>query len=142
MQIAQLVKIINDHLAGELLTITDIRSSIDYIIDDINVTMNTKFPVLSELPEGTAEYTAIPDRYLRSVVAIGAAWRYFVIDEEGAQTSMQYQVDYETNRFYMLRDYSSKVPEEYIDDSIGGVQGNRDNRAVGEWGLSVSQGLY
>ena len=82
--------------------------------------------------------------YIRLVIVPGAAWHFYVNDEEGMQTATQYQTEFEKGLFLMLRDYATQVPELYQVTAVtqGSIKGNDDNYAVGDWGISVVQGLY
>lgn len=113
MKLNSIVETFNTLLAGERHSYHQAKIYLDKAIDDINAQLNTTFPAFSELPEGKAEYDFFPDRYLRSVVCVGAAWYYFTTDEEGISTAPQYQMDYDRGLFYMVRDYFNLVPEEY-----------------------------
>lgn len=116
MQIKILIESINTQLAGELLSIGELKDFVDKAIDDINTRLNTKFPVLSDILDGThSEYTAIPDKYIRSVVIPGATFKYYITDEEGAAVAPKYEEEYLKGLFYMERDYMPIVPEEYIE---------------------------
>ena len=85
MHIKKLIESINTQLAGELLSVGELKDFIDKAIDDINTRLNTKFPVLSDVLNATTfEYTAIPDKYIRTVVIPGATFKYYITDEEGA----------------------------------------------------------
>jgi hypothetical protein len=132
MLISQLVQNINSQLAGELLSIGELAVFVDKSIDEINTRLNTKFPVLSEvitaIQEAGAtkfEYTAIPDKYIRTVVVPGAAFKYYTTDEEGAAVAPKYEEEFLKGLFYMERDYLNLVPEEYQDSlSQGWISGN------------------
>lgn len=116
MQIKTLIESINTQLAGELLSIGELKDFVDKAIDDINTRLNTKFPVLTDvMSRAQLEYTAIPDKYIRSVVIPGAAFKYYITDEEGAAVAPKYEEDYLKGLFYMERDYMPIVPEEYIE---------------------------
>lgn len=123
MQISILVSLINHKLADELLSQTQLLMHMDSVIDDINAQLNTVFPTFSEViaEEGVndPEYTHIPDKYLRSVVVVGAANKYYEVDEEGNQTAPLFAQDYRQNLFYMLRDYSMSIPERYQAEEQG-----------------------
>lgn len=116
MRIKTLIESINTQLAGELLSIGELKDFVDKAIDDINTRLNTKFPVLTDvMSSAQLEYTAIPDKYIRSVVVPGAAFKYYTTDEEGAAVAPKYEEDYLKGLFYMERDYMPIVPEEYIE---------------------------
>ena len=54
-----------------------------------------------------------PDKYIRTVVIPGAAYKFYITDEEGISTATKYEQEYLTNLFYMERDYLPLLPEEY-----------------------------
>lgn len=64
-------------------------------------------------------YDAFPDEYLRTVVALGVATKFYTRDEEGEQVALDYQNRYEAALFKMVRDYHSRVPW-YFQDNEGG----------------------
>lgn len=125
MTIPAIVQSINSQLAGELLSIGELTIFVDKAIDDINTRLNTKFPVLSDViaaakgdetlrdANGTICYTAIPDKYIRSVVIPGAVFKYYTTDEEGAAVAPKYEEEYLKGLFYMERDYLNLIPPQY-----------------------------
>lgn len=116
MQLNDIIKRVNTLLAGERLPFSGMADHLDRTIDDINSIVNSTFPAFSDVvADGQAEYNYFPDRYIRSVVCVGAAWYFYTSDEEGISTAPQYQRDYERGLFIMLRDYFNSVPEEYQD---------------------------
>lgn len=140
MTLNKIEELINEKLAGEMLTYREMRPFLDHVIDDINTTLNSKFPVFSELGEYDNEYSFFPDRYLRSIVVPGAAWYYYVMDEEGGAAAMQYQADFQRGLFFMLRDYLQQVPEEYQQDSLQGSITFPCEERTGTAGLIVGTG--
>lgn len=132
MLISTLVQNINSQLAGEMLSIGELTVFVDKAIDDINTRLNTKFPVLSDVimkvrEEGSQnfEYTALPDKYIRTVVVPGAVFKYYTTDEEGAAVAPKYEEEFLKGLFYMERDYLNLVPEEYQESlDQGWVRGN------------------
>lgn len=144
MQIKKLIESINTQLAGELLSIGELKDFIDKAIDDINTRLNTKFPVLSDVldtiqaeisaasksvlkdeqPDMSYKiqyiYDAIPDKYIRTVVIPGAVFKYYTTDEEGAAVAPKYEEEYLKGLFYMERDYIPIVPEQYIESDAQG----------------------
>ena len=117
MKIAVLIQSINTQLAGELLSISELKDFVDKAIDDINTRLNAKFPVLTDvILSGNDEYTAIPDKYIRTVVIPGAAFKYYTTDEEGAAVAPKYEEEYLRGLFYMERDYIMQIPDEYADN--------------------------
>lgn len=141
MKLVDIQKLMNNALAGETLTLKEMLPHLDFAIDEINDTLNSTYPTFSELlakePEAK-EYAFFPDRYIRRTVISGAAWNYYVVDEEGLQTSLQYQVDFEKGKFIMQRDMLYNIPTEYqAPMSRGYIVGDRSNDTVGERGLEV-----
>ena len=125
------VNLISKHLADELVSEVEMLSYMDRVIDDINVQLNTTFPTFTEFKEQQTEqatldsldldYTAIPDKYIRTVVIPGAAYKYYTTDEEGNYAAPKYEEDYRQGLFYMVRDYSFSVPTQYRADAQGFV---------------------
>lgn len=144
MHIANLVNLINHKLADELLSQTQLLMHMDSVIDDINSKLNTVFPTFSEViaEEGVnnPDYQAIPDKYLRSVVVVGAAYKYYEVDEEGNPSAQNFAQDYQSQLFYMLRDYSLSVPKEY---RAGVMQGavSLSDESLGAPGLTLGTNL-
>lgn len=133
MLLSAIVNLINQHLADELLTPTELLGYMDRTIDDINCRLNAIFPTFTEalIASGSTDvdYTAFPDKYIRSVVVTGTALKYYVTDEEGNETALKYTADYNANLFYMERDYSLSVPLEYQTLDVQGVINNSDAAA-------------
>ena len=118
MLLSAILQRTNDLLAGETLSYFELRPHFDSVIDDINQQLSTVFPNFTEVssvtPTGTlTEYVEIPDRYIRSVVCLGAAVHFYMSDEEGGQPPAGYMNKYRENLFYMLRDYLPLVPDSY-----------------------------
>ena len=131
----------NDTLAGETLTLNEMLPHLDFAIDEINDTLNSVYPTFSEMLEQNPEakeYSFFPDRYIRRAVISGAAWNYYVVDEEGLQTSPQYQAAFEKGKFIMQRDMLYSIPDKYkASETKGYVIGARDNDTLGERGIEV-----
>ena len=123
MLVVDIVKGINAQLADEQFPYTQLKRYMDAVIDDINDKLNSSFPTFSEVEEHgfLNEYNYFPDKYIRSVVIKGAAYKYYIMDEEGMATAEAYQYEYEDALFRMLRDYVDLVPEEYQADRPGAV---------------------
>ena len=81
------------------------------------------------------KYDAFPDKYLRSVVALGAAVKFYTRDEEGEQIALDYQNRYERALFIMVRDYHNQVPW-YFQENTGGYIDFSYNREQGPWDLN------
>lgn len=142
MLISKIVDLVNHKLAGEILRYEDIEPLLDSVIDDINTQHNTKFPVFSELPQGATEYTAIPDKYIRSVIAPGAAFKFFCIDEEGADVAPKFEYEYNANLFYMVRDYLPNVPLEYQETFDQGFIDLTENHLLASGGVEVNGYIF
>ena len=126
MRIKDIVKLTNTYLAGEQLVYTKLLPFYDAVIDEINNRLNSTYPSFSslniyDLDADTAVYDYFPDNYIRSVVALGAAHKFYEMDEEGVVYDTSYEQDYERNLFYMTRDHIDHVPVMYQSDSTGGV---------------------
>lgn len=140
----------NEKLAGELFKYDEIVSFLDLVIDEINADLCTVYPAFSEFTsarypgykkelyttkdangkevidvqkqkEVYNNYDLFPDKYIRSVVIPGAAYKWFSVDEEGASTAPLFQAEYEKARFEMVRDYMDLVPYEYQNNLTGAV---------------------
>jgi len=145
-----MVDLFNEKLAGEMFKYDEIVPYFNLVIDEINADLCSTFPTLSEFtptlhPDYKAEeyttfhedgtitidtvkqakvynnYDVFPDKYIRSVVIPGAAYKWFSVDEEGASTAPLFQAEYEKARFEMLRDYLDLVPYEYQNNLTGAV---------------------
>lgn len=123
-----IIGLISKHLADELVSESEMLSYMDRVIDDINTQMNTTFPTFTEFKELNAnidgtllDYNVFPDKYIRSVVIPGAAYKYYTTDEEGSYAAPKYEEDYKQGLFYMIRDFSFSVPPEYQADAQGYV---------------------
>jgi len=77
------------------------------------------FPPLPYKIRSNSNYDAIPDEYIRTVIALGVAVKFYTRDEEGEQIALEYQRRYEDALFKMTRDYHSRVPW-YFQDRLGG----------------------
>ena len=127
MKVKDIVRLTNKYLAGEQLTYPKLLPFLDAVIDDINSELNATYPSFSSLaidgqPLDTDVYDVFPDRYIRSVVCIGAAANFYTMDEEGIMSAEGYEMKYRQNLFYMVRDYIEQVPEFFRSDSRGGVR--------------------
>jgi hypothetical protein len=127
MKVIDIVKLSNKYLAGEQLTYPKLLPFLDEVIDDINNELNATFPSFSSLaidgnPTAEDYYDCFPDRYIRSVVCIGVASKFYTMDEEGIISAEGYEMKYQQNLFYMVRDYVEQVPEFFQSDSTGSVR--------------------
>lgn len=126
MKVRDIVKLTNTYLAGEQLVYQKLIPFYDAVIDDINSRLNSTYPSFSSLEFTSLDgddaiYDYFPDQYVRSVVALGAAHKFYTMDEEGVTYDTTYEQEYERNLFYMTRDHIDHVPELYQSDSTGGV---------------------
>lgn len=123
MELNKLVERVNAHLAGEMFSYKELEIHLDAVIDDINNRLNAQFPAFSEFnPTDFVDYpnyNFFPDKYLRTVVALGAAFYFYMTDEEGAESAVKYEQEYRKNLFYMERDYSNLVAEEFAVGAAG-----------------------
>lgn len=120
MRYNAIVSLISKKLADEIVSESEMLSYMDAVIDDINTELNASFPTFSEFKEQNSDisgtlldYTALPDKYIRTVVIPGAAFKFYTTDEEGSYAAPKYEEEYRQGLFYMLRDYSLQVPAEY-----------------------------
>ena len=141
MLLTKIASEVNKKLAGEMLTYLELVSFLDSTIDDINSQLNSCYPAFSELDKAT-EYNHFPDRYIRTVVIPGAAWYFYVADEEGTQTAMQYSTDYNRGLYLMLRDHIFNVPDEYRADSQQGTVDFEFMQEEGLPGIFVDRGAW
>lgn len=146
MEIGTLVKLVNNKLAGEMLSRNELLPYLDQVVDYINSQLNSCFPTFTEVVGSgeTDKYECFPDKYIRTVVVPGAAWNYYVVDEEGMNTAMQFQQEFGQNMFYMIRDYLEQVPEEYQCDSRQGSYRVNFMRRTGVPGIWVDneEGMF
>lgn len=126
MELSKIVQRVNNKLAGELLTYEMLRDYLDETIDDINARLNSKFPAFSDFNfndyPNYPDYNFFPDNFIRSVVVRGAAYKFFIVDEEGSNVAEQFKYDYLDGLFLMERDYAEQVPEEFQSDNTGSVR--------------------
>lgn len=113
----------NSRLAGEQLTYSQLLPYFDAVVDDINARLHTQFAVFSEVTttDTSLTYTEFPDKYIRTVVCVGAAYKWYVDDEEGIATAEALGQEFENNLFLMERDYGPLIPNEKRRDDKGGM---------------------
>lgn len=122
MLIKDIIGRTNRLLDGEQLSKDSLALHLDSTIDAINTKLSSTFPVFSELPAGTTAYNYFPDKYIRTVLCVGAAYHFYLMDEEGSPSAQAYGDMFANGLFVMLRDYVSQVPAEYCaSDSAGSV---------------------
>ncbi len=140
MKIATLVDTVNrGYIASDYLRWPDCKYYMDAVVDDINDMLQSKYPTFSEWAEFCEEwndlvvehglpdkylrnaevYDAFPNRYLRSVVALGTAVKFYERDEEGEQIANQYQFKYSQALFVMTRDFHELVPRFFRNEHGG-----------------------
>lgn len=146
MTIKNTIKQFNILLAGDNLTPREVLPHLDFAIDRINEQLNTTYPTFSDVYEANSAdepaYDYFEDRYIRTVVCVGAAWHYYVTDEEGLATAAQYQQDFENALFRMMRDTLYDIPEEYRNsDEAGTVRAAVDHWSLGDRGLETFSGF-
>jgi len=127
MTLDKIIGRVNDKLAGEMLTYDELIIHLDAVVDDINIRLSANYPAFSEFniedhPD-YPNYNFFPDKYIRSVVVPGAAYKFYITDEEGIDTAQNYGYEYQNALFYMTRDYSDLVDEKYMDDDVGYLTG-------------------
>ena len=122
MLISNIVNGVNTKLAGETMTFNQLKLFLSEVVDDINRELCATYPSFDDLTE-TDNYNYFPDKYIRSVVIIGAAYKFYETDEEGIVTATQYHYDYMDGLFYMKRDYTCQVPTAYQDADRGYLEG-------------------
>jgi hypothetical protein len=147
MRFSNIIERINKKLAGEMLEYNELDMFLDEVVDDINSRLNSCYPAFSEIdaihypdhmilhtnPDGTTttidkEYDFFPERYIRSVVVVGAAYKFYLNDEEGMDTAQAYGFEYKNALFEMQRDFIEYVPERWRTDPISAV-----NTFTDEW---------
>lgn len=140
MKITDLQKTINQFLAGEMLSYKQQLVHINWAVDSINAQLNACFPIFEA---DDTEYTAIPDKYLRTVLVPCAVWHFYEVDEEGMSQATQFQQDYAQHMFYMLRDYGWQIPDEYCDSDENGSVSVHDpaDRLFGPQGIESFEPL-
>lgn len=130
MHLNMIMRFLNDKLAGENLMFDQALVYLDSVIDDINTELQATYPAFSEFNIKNfpkyPNYNFFPDKYIRSVVIPGAAYKFYTTDEEGASVAPQYMYDYKQNMFLMKRDYSSQIPQMFQDHSSSGMLLNGD----------------
>lgn len=122
MLISTIVSKINQKLAGELLRESDLILYMDKVIVDINSRLQAKFPNFTEaktLPGFNGDFNFFPDKYVLGVVVPGAAYYFYIDEEEGERVASTFESEYATGLFIMVRDYLQQVPEIFKNDQGG-----------------------
>lgn len=114
--------LVNARLAGEQLTYSTLKPYLDAVVDEINSKLHSKFKTFSEVSslDTNVDYNEFPDKYIRTVVAVGAAAKWYIDDEEGIETATALVQQYNNNLFIMMRDYGPLVPESKQADAHSG----------------------
>lgn len=142
MLVSEIVRKVNEQLAGERLTVTKMMTHLDYAIHDINQAMNADFPTVSSYAAAKVadetfastelvNYNLMPDRYIDTVLVLGAARHFYRVDEEGAVSAPVLDAEYGKNLFFMQRDYIHAIPEEYQDCSYNGSINHSERKTTG-----------
>lgn len=126
MTTVDIVKSINELLAGEMYTYQEYESFLDRVIDDINSQLNTRYPSFSELKAANKgdppdKFECFPDRYIRLALIPGAAYYFYIMDEEGIDTAPAYREMYQRGLFMMLRDYVEYDKRYQAHDDVGSL---------------------
>lgn len=124
MKLTDIRTLTNTRLAGEQLTYSALVPYFDAVVDEINEKMHACFKTFSEVnPTGFGEpsvYSEFPDKYIRTVVCLGAAAKWYVDDEEGIETATALKMQYDNNLFVMVRDYGPLIPEDKKRNDVSG----------------------
>ena len=142
MKIDKIIGSVNKLLADELYPYSYLEQFLDETIDDINERLSACFPTFSEFMAGydledDPDYDLFPDNYIRKVVIKGAAYKFYVTDEEGIDTAQRYGADYMEALFKMQRDYSTEVPDEYSVDHLAALDTHLESSQVESIDLTV-----
>ncbi len=96
MKITDIVKKVNSRMNYDSFPYDDLHGALDAAIDNLNSSWRTDFPLITDLPEmvreideqGTqgnlipAEYTALPDEFIRAYIVPYAAGQQYLINEQ------------------------------------------------------------
>jgi hypothetical protein len=114
MKYTDVVALINEKLDGDKLTEARLLKYMDSAVDDINDALSASYPTFSEnkaLPGFDGTYILFPDKYIRGVVVLGAAYKYYTTESEGDSVAGNYGGEYNAALFVMKRDFLESVPE-------------------------------
>lgn len=164
MNIKELCTFINkNYIISENLRDLELYGYMDIVIDDINDRLQSRFPTITEWkdfvsaynlkhqedenfkPLDVDVYSVLPARYLRSVVAVGAALNFYTNDEEGEQVASKYYIQYEKNIFNMVRDYHAMVPPMFRNEFGGFVfnsYNGKENPLACNEGIVMNNDFY
>lgn len=121
MLIKDIVREVNGLLADEVISYQQMKRHLDKTIDKINSALSSLYPAFSELPAEATTYAYFPDRFIRMVVIPGAAYHFYLTDEEGSPTAMAYGQMFQEGMFIMTRDWLDQVPQIYENPSSPGA---------------------
>lgn len=133
MKYTDLFALINEKLDGDRVTDVRLLKYVDEVIDDINEALSSVYPTFTEnksIPGYDGTYTLFPDKYLRSVVAVGAAYKYYITESEGDGVAGSYGSQYNAALFVMKRDFMESVPE-IFQNLTAGVLKLKENTYLG-----------
>lgn len=122
MRVEEILKLINKQLNDEMFSWAEIKGFANAVIDDINDELAATFPTFSQaegFPGYDGDYTYFPETYIRSVVIIGTAYKYYAAEEEGEPIAYDLRQQYRSALFIMKRDYLAHVPEIFQADNRG-----------------------
>jgi hypothetical protein len=136
MKITDIVLKINQNLAEEQLPISRIKDLVDDVIDDINSRLSSCFPSFTDfcdqhtvdgILDTSANYNFLPALYIRQVLCKGAAYKFYVKDEEGNIAAAMFSYNYDDWLFNIERDFLELVPAIYQNTDITGAHVMSDN---------------
>ena len=142
MVIEKIVKRVNEYLAGELLSFEQLKP-ISMLSLMTSQQLNSIYLLFRDQSYSCyCDYNFFPDRYIRNVLCLGAAYKYYTTDEEGVGNASTYRDEYHANLFFMIRDWLASVPEEYQNVDTNGahaveIQGIEDTEE-GIFGIDFS----
>lgn len=135
MRIRAIKDLVNARLAGEQLPYSTLLPYLDSVVDEINSKLHAKFKTFSQVSprDIDVEYNEFPDKYIRTVVAVGAAARWYIDDEEGIETATALTQQYNNNLFVMMRDYGPLVPaDKQAEENTGYLADPNDLSSSGQ----------
>ena len=138
MDLTTIVRRVNRLLAGETLIYSELEEYLDATIDEVNRELNAAYPVFSDFtaenyPDSYPDYSFFPEQYVRTVVIPGAATKFYIQDTEGMMAAPVFMQTYENNLFYMHRDFSERLPEEWQAPDPQGFLSGTDDEQRGMW---------
>ena len=123
MLVSDIVKLINSNIVGDSVTRKQATNLINYAIDEINNTLNTYYPTITN---NTDTYEHLPDKYIRQAVVPGAVSQYYQIEGEGVTGDTKFTLMFNNALFVMLRDFYDCIPEVYLAPYTGSISGGDD----------------